>query len=110
MENQNTQKNMSAGRGPARHTAASDSAADDKTSEIQVGSAANSPKTGNSEAGHSEAIISESDQLRELRSLLLGGPPEEVLNPPPNQEALSKVLPTVISQAYQQQEDMVSAT
>lgn len=50
------------------------------------------------------------DDLKELRTLLLGGPPEEILNPSITPESLSKVLPAAMSQAHEQGADIISAT
>ncbi|MGD1866923.1 MAG: hypothetical protein ACFB0D_20420 [Phormidesmis sp.] len=52
----------------------------------------------------------DTDELKELRALLLGGPPEVMLNPPLSPEALSKVLPEAMSQAHERQTGIIAAT
>ena len=52
----------------------------------------------------------DADELQELRALLLGGPPEDMLNPPLSPEALSKVLPEAMSQAHERQTGIIAAT
>jgi len=60
--------------------------------------------------GNPNAHSTDAEDLETLRTLLLGGPPDEVLNPPVSSEAVSQVLPVAISQAYKTQPDIVEAT
>ena len=56
-----------------------------------------------------EDIALEAGGLQELRKLLLGGDPAEILNPRLNPEALSQALPEAMIQAKQQQDTLTNA-
>ncbi|MEL7333511.1 MAG: OmpA family protein [Cyanobacteria bacterium J06560_2] len=77
-------------------TTDSDTAQDDVAEDTAASQLAASQLAANQLAANQLAA----NQLAELRALLLGGPLEEVLNPKPTPEDISRLLPAAVSDAY----------